>query len=222
MIAPPEIAARPQRPSAVFEDAPTPLDLALSQIEAGGHNRERRWRDIQRRIETSRAGRFIISIFLLVTVSAVVIENLPAGAVAQHAGSVAQPYLNAAGLDQKWDMFAPNPRTEILYLQARILHADGRVTTWAPPHDGPLLGAYRDAHWNKYVEHAVIRPGDPDGWRQLWRPLALYVASLNTGDRSPAVRVTLVKRSAFLLPPGGNTPDHTPFREQAYYTLRLR
>ncbi|HUI02821.1 MAG TPA: hypothetical protein VLZ77_04725 [Acidimicrobiales bacterium] len=137
-------------------------------------------------------------------------------------GSVAQPYLDATALDQKWDMFAPNPRTEILYLEARILHADGRVTTWAPPSDGPFLGAYRDAHWNKYVVHAVIRPGDPDGWPQLWKPLALFVASQETGDPSPPVRVTLVKRSAYLLPPGGNTPDHTPFREQAYYTLRLR
>jgi hypothetical protein len=222
VIAPPRTTKRARPSPADCGDAPTPLDLLLSQIEAGGHDKARRWHDIQHRIETSRAGRFFVSIFLLVTVSAVVIENLPAGAVAQHAGSVVQPYLNATGLDQKWNMFAPNPRTEILYLQARILHADGRVTTWAPPHDGPLLGAYRNAHWNKFVEHAVIRPGDPDGWPQLWRPLALYIASLDSGDRSPPVSVTLIKRSAYLLPPGGDTPDHTPFREQPYYTLRLR
>jgi hypothetical protein len=163
----------------------------------------------------------LISLFLVATVSAVVIENLPSGAIQKHLASAAQPYLNATGLDQNWSMFAPYPRTEILYLEARIVHADGRVTIWRPPTGGPLVGAYRDAHWRKFAEHAVIRPGNPDGWPQLWKPLARYVASLDPGDRSPAVSVTLVKRSAFLLPPG-STADHTPFRQQSYYTLRLR
>jgi hypothetical protein len=177
---------------------------------------------LQQRLESSRAGRWLISAFLVATVGAIVVTNLPAGAVQRRLAPVTQPYLNATGLDQSWNMFAPDPRTEILYLEARVVHADGRVTIWRPPTGGPLLGSYRDSHWRKFVEHAVVRPGNSFGWPQLWRPLALYVASQEADDGSPPVSVTLVKRSAFVLPPGGNAPDHTPFREEPYYTLRLR
>ena len=177
---------------------------------------------LQERLESSRIGRRLIGAFLVATVGAIVVSNLPAGAVQRRLNPVAQPYLVATGLDQRWNMFAPLPRNEILYLEARVEHADGRVTVWRPPTGDPLLGSYRDAHWRKFAEHAVVRPGNPDGWPQLWRPLALYAAAQKSDDLSPAVSVTLVKRSAFILQPGNGEPDHTPFREEAYYTLRLR
>jgi hypothetical protein len=177
---------------------------------------------LQERLESTRAGRWLISVFLVVTVGVIGVANLPAWSVPRRIGKVAQPYLNATGLDQSWSMFAPTPRTEILYLEARVEFADGRATVWQPPSSGPLLGGYRDAHWHKFVEHAVVRPGNSDGWPQLWEPLARYVASQETHEGSPAVSVTLVKRSAFELPPDGRGPDRTPFREVPYYTLRLR
>jgi hypothetical protein len=118
-------------------------------------------------------------------------------------------------------MFAPHPRREILYLQARVTHADGRVTTWLPPSDGPLVGSYRDSHWRKFAEHAVVRPGSSDGWPGLWPSLARYVAAQEARDRGRPVSVTLVKRSAVLQPVGAVGPDRTPFREVGYYTLEL-
>jgi len=154
-------------------------------------------------------------------VGAIAVTNLPAWSVPRPIAKVAQPYLNATGLDQRWNMFAPAPRTEILYLEARVEFADGHVTVWRPPTGDPLLGGYRDAHWRKFVEHAVVRPGNSDAWPQLWDPLARYVASQETHEGSRPVSVTLVKRSAFELPPGGRGPDRTPFREVPYYTLRL-
>jgi hypothetical protein len=112
-----------------------------------------------------------------------------------------------------------NPRTEIVYLEARVEHADGSLTTWRPPTGEPLLAGYRDTHWRKYVEHAVPR-GNPETWPALWEPLARYAAA-QSDDASPPVAVTLVKRSALTLPPGAG-PNQTPFREEAYYTLELR
>ncbi len=171
------------------------------------------------RLEASRAGRWLISAFLVATVSGLVATNLPDGRIRRDLAKVAQPYVNATGLDQRWNMFS-NPRTEILYLEARVEHADGNVTVWRPPTDGPLIGSYRDAHWRKFVEHAVVRPNNSEAWPALWEPLARYAASQShTG--SPPVSVTLVKRSAFSLPPGGSGPGRTAFREEPYYTLRL-
>jgi hypothetical protein len=173
------------------------------------------------RLEASRAGQRLISAFLVVILAGILVANLPAGATQRRLAKLTQPYMNATGLDQRWSMFAPYPRKEILYLEARVLRADGTVTTWRPPRDGALLGAYRDAHWIKFVEHAVERPGSPDTWPQLWEPLARYVASREARHGAPPVSVTLVKRSALLLPPDGSTPGRTPYEEHDYYTLRL-
>jgi hypothetical protein len=171
--------------------------------------------DLQDRFEASRAGRLLISLFVTAVVVAVVVANLPTGAAQRRAARATAPLTNALGLDQRWRMFAPVPRNEVLYLEARVRHADGTVSTWRPPTDGPLVGAYRDYHWRKLVEHAV--PGS-DAWPRLWPGVARYAARQEGGR---PVSVTLVKRSADVLPPdrGG---DLTPFRDQPYYTLRLR
>ena len=174
----------------------------------------------QERLESSRAGRWIISLVIVAVAGGIVIANLPAGTVQRRLASTTQPFMNATGLDQRWSMFT-YPRRDILYLEARVVYADGRVTTWRPPVDAGLLSGYRAAHWRKLVEHAVARPGNADSWAQLWEPLARYVASEATHDGVAPVSVTLVKRTAFVLPPDGSLPGRTPFSEQDYYTLRL-
>jgi hypothetical protein len=175
---------------------------------------------LQERLESSRAGRVIISVFLVVIVGGIVVANLPKGPVQRRLASVTQPYMNATALDQYWGMFT-YPRRDILYLEARVVHADGQVTMWHPPTDGRLLGGYRDVRWRKFVEHAVDRPGNADSWPQLWEPLARYIASEAAHRGARPVSVTLVKRTAFVLPPDGSRPGRTPFEEHDYYTLRL-
>ncbi len=150
------------------------------------------------------------------------IANLPAGPVQRRLAKVTQPYMNVTTLYQRWNMYAPYPRREILYLEARVVHADGRVTVWRPPADGPVLGTYRDSHWRKYIEHALVRPGNPDEWPQLWEPLARYIAAQEADNGVEPVSVTLMKRSALNLPPDGSALDRTPFETIDYYTLSLR
>ena len=177
---------------------------------------------LQERLESGRAGRWLISAFLVVTVGGIVIANLPAGPVQRRLAKVTQPYMNVTTLYQRWNMYAPYPRKEILYLEARVVHADGRVTVWRTPADGPVFGPYRDSHWRKYIEHALARPGNPDEWPQLWEPLARYIAAQEADNGVEPVSVTLMKRSALNLPPDGSGLDRTPFETIDYYTLRLR
>jgi hypothetical protein len=178
---------------------------------------------LQQRLESSRAGRLLISAFLAATLAGTLVANMPAGDLQREASKVTNPYMVAAGLDQSWTMFSPFPRTQILELEARVRYADGSVGVWRPPSDGALFGSYRDSRWRKFAEHAVLRePGSADGWPALWEPLARHVARTQQGGTAPVVSVTLVKRFADNLPPGQAGPGRTPFREQPYYTLELR
>jgi hypothetical protein len=179
---------------------------------------------LQERFEQSRGGRLLISAFIVVTLACVLVSNLPAGRAQQRAYDIAQPYLLASGLDQSWRIFAPNPRSEVLYLEARVVRADGSVSIWRTPTSGPLIGGYRDSHWRKFVEHAVLRDnGTPDGgWPALWRTIALYVARQEGGhDGARPVQVTLIRRWAQEIPPGKGPPYLTPFQNTPYYTLTL-
>ena len=177
---------------------------------------------LQERIESSRAGRLLISAFVVTLVGGMLAFNLPDGGIGERAAKVAAPYANALGVGQSWTMFAPYPRNEVLFLEARATHADGSVSTWRPPSRGALIGGYSDSHWRKYVEHAVIRAeSNPDGWRQLWEPLARYVAREETRGASPVTSVTLVKRSGAIRPPGTSGPERAVLSDEAYYTLKL-
>ena len=177
---------------------------------------------LQQRLETNRVGRWLISAFLVVTVGGILIANLPAGPVQKRLANITKPYMNATTLYQRWNMFAPYPRKEILYLEARVVRADGTVTMWHTPDDDPFIGTYRDSHWRKFVEHALSQSAGSDIWPQLWEPLARYIAGQEANNGAPPVSVTLVQRSAWNRPPDGGVADRTPFEEHDYYTLRLK
>jgi hypothetical protein len=65
---------------------------------------------VQQRLESSRAGRAAISVFILVTIASVVVWNLPSSALKEEALRVTGPYVRATGLNQNWGVFSPNPR----------------------------------------------------------------------------------------------------------------
>jgi hypothetical protein len=178
---------------------------------------------LQERLEATRAGRWLITAFLLVTLVCLLIANLPEGRLQTQAASVTERYMSATGLSQRWRIFAPNPRSEALYLEARVVRADGSVSIWRTPTDGPLIGQYRDYHWRKFVEHAVLRDGDVygDGWPVLWRSIAMYAARQEASHGARPVRVVLVRRSALETPPGKGPPYLTPYVDTPYYTLVL-
>jgi hypothetical protein len=171
----------------------------------------------QERLESSRWGRLLISAFLVVTLIAVAVTNLPESRLRREGMRVARPYLDATGLDQNWRVFAPDPRQASLRLEARVSYADGTVAIWRPPSGGALVGAYWDYRWRKWLENAV-----QDANRKvLWRPVALYVArEMRRSDRAIR-RVTLIRGWQDLRPPGSPGPDARPWKSYAFYTLAV-
>ncbi|MGH2950625.1 MAG: hypothetical protein ACRDKX_01095, partial [Solirubrobacterales bacterium] len=97
---------------------------------------------LQERVEACAAGRAGITIVIAVALAAMTIGGLPESGLRRDLAGRAAPVLNAAGLDQRWDLFAPDPRRASLDLAARITHADGSTESWSLPRGDALLGAY--------------------------------------------------------------------------------
>lgn len=170
---------------------------------------------MQERLEASRAGRAAISIFAAVTIVSVVVWNLPSSAIKEEAFKFAGPYVRAAGLDQNWGVFAPDPRRHTLEVVARIQYADGTEKTLSVPRGGRLAGGYWDYRWRKWAEWTSTDSRD-----FLWRPAAAWFARRAGEAGGQPVRVTLVRRWRETLPPGPG-PGRGEWQEYAYYTYEV-
>ena len=173
------------------------------------------WWRLQERFESTALGRAAISVFIAVLLAFVVATNLPRSRLRHDALVPGQPYLNALGLDQNWDVFAPDPRRQVIDLVSRVTFSDGSMATWRLPYRGALVGAYSDYRWRKWLENSIA-----DAHSGLWRPFALWTARQAAAKGKQPVRVTLIRRFYDLLPPD-RSPDRGPWKEFAYYTLDL-
>jgi predicted DCC family thiol-disulfide oxidoreductase YuxK len=169
----------------------------------------------QQRFEQSPFGRGALSTVIVVSLIAIVAINLPGSDLRRQLLRPGQPYLNALGLDQNWSLFAPNPRRVVIDVSAAVTYDDGRVGQWTFPHDGALIGTYRDYRWRKWAENLI----SPDN-AVLWRGAALWAASHESRVGHAVQQVALVERWAPLEPPG-TTPSTGPLQRRVIYVLRL-
>lgn len=170
---------------------------------------------LQERLESSPAGRAAISALLAVLLISIFVSQLPASHLRDEAMRRAGPLLNATGLDQDWGMFAPEPRNQVLQLHARVTFADGTTDEWVLRPDDPVIGAYWDYRWLKWVE-LVTRDDHPG----LWAPFAAWVARRVAEPGRRPVRVDLYRRFRQINPPGAAGASRGPWRDVRYYTLR--
>jgi hypothetical protein len=170
---------------------------------------------LRERFERSRAGRVLISLFVIVTLVTVLTANLPPSHLQDVLLRADHPYVYGLALDQDWTDFAPDPRQETVDVLARVTFADGSQETWHVPQGNRFVGEYVDYRWRKWAEWAV-QPAYPE----LSRPVALYIARrLATPERRP-VRVELIDRSHVISPPG-QIPGLVPVTERTFFTTRI-
>lgn len=166
--------------------------------------------------ERSDFGRGVISAFVAVTIVCIAATNLPESTLRRDLMSSGQPYLNALGVDQGWALFAPDPRREVIDLHGVVTFDDGSSSTWRFPHNGPLIGTYRDYRWRKWMENAI----SAENAAALWKPAALWAATQTARPGRRAVNVRLVRSFAPLTPPGHRL-SQLPGHEEAFYTLQF-
>lgn len=157
----------------------------------------------QERLEASRAGRWLLSAFLVVVLGAITLWNMPESALREAALPVVTPLVNSTGLDQRWNLFAPNPPQRTFEVTARIEYADGSLVLWRSP---------RNDRWRKWL--GALRT---DQGRKWWEPTAAWIADHHDDGGRRAVRVELILRWRDLPPPGSPLAD-LPWLEELFYT----
>lgn len=167
------------------------------------------------RLEASRGGRVLLSIFLAFVLLGIVVFDLPASKLKSKVSKATDPVVNALGLNQNWNVFAPDPRRQSIALEAHVTMRDGSRRTWRPYVGGDLVGTYRDYRWGKWVENVRL-----DRNRRLWPGLADWVARHESG-RIGVRRVVLIRRWRDLDPPGAETSEG-PQMSYAFYTRSWR
>jgi hypothetical protein len=174
-------------------------------------------RDLSERLEASRGGQLVLSAFVVVVLACIVVANLPESHVRREGLRAAGPLLRASGLDQDWRIFAPDPRRASIALEARITYADGSTVRWRPPAGGPLVGAYWDYRWRKWMEHVLFDARAAE----LWPDVAAFAArQVARPGRRPA-HVTLWWTRRPLAAPGA--PGAAPAAvAEPFYRVALR
>jgi len=170
---------------------------------------------LQERFERSRAGRVIISLFIVATAVTVLTANLPPSRLQVVLLKADHPYLYAADLQQDWGVFAPDPRQQTVNVLAQVTFADGSQATWHVPRRNPVVGEYIDYRWLKWTEW-VVSPAYPN----LSRPAAVYVARRFATPARRPVKVTLIDRS-HTIPLPGQPSVPSPATEKAFFTTPI-
>lgn len=165
---------------------------------------------MQDRLESSKAGRVAISVLVIAIVASIVTSSMTNGALKPSLLRYDQQLLALTGLDQRWDIFAPDPRRKVVDVRARIDYPNGRTETWRLPGGAPVVGAYWDSRWRKWLDNAMgLGPRS-----ELWPGLAAWLAR----ERTRPLRVTVTGRYYDQRPPG-STPLRGPWRDLVVYRL---
>jgi hypothetical protein len=182
---------------------PAPPDRGEGQGQPGPPS-------LSERVERSAVGRVLISAAIVLVLLAQVATHLPPGsAVHRSVQGRANAAVRLVASEQQWGVFAPDPRTTSLRIEARVTFEDGSTAVWTLP-EGARVGAnLRYYRWRKWLER--VRSDD---FEALWEPTARWIASEHDDGPSPVARVELVRLSHENALQG----DPLPYDAAVYFT----
>jgi hypothetical protein len=169
-------------------------------------------RNLSEKFERSSWGQLVVSAAIVLLLLSEVGTHLPASAIQDQVGKGANEIIRIFASEQSWGVFAPDPRSTSLKLEARVHFDDGTTTTWTIPEGSRVVGNLRYYRWRKWLER--VRD---DGYSSLWEPTARWVASLYDDEPSPVVKVELVR----LFHENSVVGPQPPYEDFTYYTLDL-
>jgi hypothetical protein len=175
---------------------------------------------VQERLEANPIGRAAITGLIIVTLGAMLISNLPPSTLRETALPIVRPLLDTTGLNQNWNLFAPNPRKSTLRLEARITYQDGTTSVWRTPISDQIVGEYRAFRWRKWASYVVSNTRCTVGPR-LCPVTALWLARIHAVGGKVPVRVELYRQSYTAPKLGSGDFRQPPWVETHLYTLTI-
>jgi hypothetical protein len=152
---------------------------------------------IGQRFESSRVGEVLISCVVVVVLITGVVSSLPDAEVKRRLAPVMQPWAAAAGLEQSWRIYAPEPLRRQEFVEVRVTMTDGVERVWTNPRGDRVLGAFAWYHWQKVKENLVNDPNSRVG-------VAHWVVHRLTGRGERPARVQMILYTEELPAPGAH------------------
>ena len=128
-----------------------------------------------------------------------VVWNLPSSPIQQTIAAGLQPVALGTGLDQRWQMYAPDPIRRIETVEVHVTMADGGDRMWTNPRGDPVIGPFTWYRWQKLKENLVRQPA-------IRADVAHWVVRELTRPGEVVQRVQMILRTEDLMPPGHDAP----------------
>jgi len=152
-----------------------------------------------RRFEQSSTGRGVISVVIVLVVGIGIVWNLPDSQLKRAITPTLRPIASAAGLQQSWSMYAPEPISALESVQVRVRVADGPDRVWTWQRGDLVVGPFRWYHWQKLKEQLVRQPASRRG-------VARWAVRELTDPADRPTHVQMLLRTELLPPPGQEGP----------------
>jgi hypothetical protein len=156
----------------------------------------------QRRFEGSAVGEALIGAFVALFLLVGIAWNLPASEIKNRLVPVLKPIAIAAGADQVWQMYAPNPIRRLEVVEVHVTMADGSDRVWTLQRGDLVIGPFTWYRWQKLKEQLVREPPIRAEFAR-WA-----VRELAPPPNQPAF-VEMALRTTDMPPPGKNSAAAT-------------
>jgi hypothetical protein len=150
--------------------------------------------------------RVLISVFLLIHLFLILVWSSPIyPRPIIKIWRFTRTYMEWSGLDQRWNLFAPEPLVTNAYLVAQITYGDGQKKKWKFPTPEDY-GYYRRYFMDRQVGWTYETLGKNSN-AALWPDAARYVARLNNQPNNPPVKVELIRHWSTIALPMSGQPE---------------
>jgi hypothetical protein len=130
-------------------------------------------------------------------------------------------YMQFCGVWQEWNMFAPEPRSIRIRMDATVTLRDGTSKTWTFPQmdQMSLWERLRKERYRKWA-HDGVRT---DSESRLWEPTVLYIARQFDDPENPPVAVQLHRHWAVIPKPteAGADIARAPTHRYTFYESKI-
>ena len=158
--------------------------------------------------------RVVMRLFILLNLTSILLYGIPSCPSVQFPRQKLRWYVRSVGLDQAWNMFAPNPADTDCEFFVRGKLRDQTSFEWMLPRysRGDLLHEVVFERGRKFEERVRL-----DKNKAIWPIVANRIANRIVLERGEVAEISLVRRWVKVESPYGVRPLSAP-KEYAFYT----